>query len=349
MKSLLTMAIALAFLGALVGACAPAEPPADDAGDAADGITVDTEDEGPAEDGDESADEEDEGAAEDEGDADDEDVSKGGAGDDLVADVPEVEGASFEAEDDIQEGGRHFFYTSAKAPADLVAAYQAALEDAGWTIEDAGGGGDPMGFASGAGLTATMAQRYLSLNAGGPSGQTFIDLCVWPQQPRDNDCGQNDDDRAAAADDEDASTEAGAITPGLWIGGAPASNAVTGVELDEGWAICFNVSDDGSALVASADCDIDQVEDPPEAYQLEIQVKNDAGVDQDGGSCNTGTGIPAGVEIPIVDGAFEIEYFDGNGDWVIAGRFDGDTATGSARRTFDPFWCELAEWTASPQ
>ena len=52
--------------------------------------------------------------------------------------------------------------------------------------------------------------------------------------------------------------------------------------------------------------------------------------------------------VPITDNAFNFEYNDGGGeDWVITGTFDDDTATGSAKRTFAPWHCELPEWTAS--
>jgi hypothetical protein len=115
-----------------------------------------------------------------------------GSSGDLLDGVPELTGAQFKGEDAIQEGGRHYFFTSSAAPATIVGSYQAALEDAGWTILDSGGGGDPFGlFASGAGLTATDGTRYLKLNAGGPAGSTFIDGCVWPAKPADDNCGQN--------------------------------------------------------------------------------------------------------------------------------------------------------------
>jgi hypothetical protein len=114
-----------------------------------------------------------------------------GAGGDLLAGVPEPANAVFKAEDAIQEGGRHFFYTSGASPSDVVGAYQSALEAAGWNIISSGGGGDPFGFGGGAGLTASDGTRYLKFNAGGPAGQTFIDACVWPAQPSNDNCGQN--------------------------------------------------------------------------------------------------------------------------------------------------------------
>ena len=118
-----------------------------------------------------------------------------GSSGDLMDGVPELTGAEFRAEDAIQEGGRHYYFTSSTAPAQIVGNYQAALEEAGWQILDSGGGGDPFGlFASGANLTATDAEgvRYLKLHAGGPNGSTFIDGCAWPEKPSDDNCGQND-------------------------------------------------------------------------------------------------------------------------------------------------------------
>ena len=55
----------------------------------------------------------------------------------------------FMAEDVIHEGGRHFYFTSVNDSADIVSDYQNALESAGWTVEDSGGGGDPFGFFRG--------------------------------------------------------------------------------------------------------------------------------------------------------------------------------------------------------
>ena len=118
-----------------------------------------------------------------------------GSSGDLTAGVPEPADAAYQSQDSVQEGGRHFFYTSSQAPADVVSDYQSALEAAGWNILDSGGGGDPFGlFGGGAGLTASDGSRYLKFNAGGPAGQTFIDGCVWPSQPSDDNCGQNDND-----------------------------------------------------------------------------------------------------------------------------------------------------------
>ena len=113
----------------------------------------------------------------------------------LLNGVPELDGVEFKAEDSIQEGGRHFFFTSEYGPSSIVGAYERALENAGWKILSSGG--DPFGLF-GAGLSASDGTRYISLNAGGPAGSTFVDACIWPAQPSDTNCGQNQNARGNA-------------------------------------------------------------------------------------------------------------------------------------------------------
>jgi len=38
-------------------------------------------------------------------------------------------------------------------------------------------------------LQATNGPKYLSINAGGPAGMTFVHVCVWPAHPKDDHCG----------------------------------------------------------------------------------------------------------------------------------------------------------------
>ena len=104
------------------------------------------------------------------------------------AGIPDVPNAQFQATDNIHEGGVHNFYTSQNAPGNLVNNYQAKLQSEGWTILNSGG--DPTGQFGG-GLQASMGSSYLSMNAGGPGGQSFIDVCLWPNKPMDTNCGQN--------------------------------------------------------------------------------------------------------------------------------------------------------------
>jgi len=155
-------------------------------------------------------------------------------------------------------------------------------------------------------------------------------------------------------------TEAGT----LWLGGNPASNT-DGTPFDTGWAICFYVNEDGTALTPSTDCDIDGDDD--EAYLLEISWKDDVGEDFGGevGDCSSwgqdsekdsaGFGESSGP-VPIEDNSFAVG-FQSLGVPILAGEikgtFKGDTATGTANWDFSPGmsfgWCALhGGWTASP-
>ena len=44
---------------------------------------------------------------------------------------------------------------------------------------------EELGAAS---LQATNGAKYLALNAGGPTGTTYVKVCVWPTRPSDNRC-----------------------------------------------------------------------------------------------------------------------------------------------------------------
>lgn len=150
--------------------------------------------------------------------------------------------------------------------------------------------------------------------------------------------------------------DAGPIKSGLWLGGDPASNT-NGEPFDTGWAICFFVNEEGTALTPSTECDIDGNDD--EAYSLEISWKNDVGGDEDGEPCNTddwaawwGDEFGITANVPIEDGSFFINMGQGGN---IEGTLDGDTATGTAGVQFHTGlnfgWCALAldgGWTASP-
>ena len=136
--------------------------------------------------------------------------------DTLVEGVPlleETPGASVEfvAEDAIHEDGRHYFFIADTPPVDLIEAYGAALTDAGWEITS--GGGDQNPFAGGAGLTATDGTRYLKIGAGGPAFATFVDGCIWPQQPIDDDCQQQ-----SSQEDDNADLDAAGITGATVLG-----------------------------------------------------------------------------------------------------------------------------------
>jgi len=161
------------------------------------------------------------------------------------------------------------------------------------------------------------------------------------------------------------------IKPGLWLGGDPPSNT-DGAPFDTGWAICFYVNVDGTFLIPSTDCDID--EDDEEAYMLELSWKNDAGagtVQGEVGVCNAnpeedsesiGIGDSSGLigtlehqgYVPIEDDSFVIyPEVPGTTGYEIPGTFNGDTASGTASWVWSPGMgfsqCELdGGWTASP-
>lgn len=110
---------------------------------------------------------------------------------DPMSGVPAPAGATQINQDQLAGGGVHTAYTTTEAPAQVVSAYQTVLQGAGWTVQNSGGGGSAYG--GNAGLTATEGARHLSLEAGGPTGQTFVDLCVWTSKPSNNSCGSDND------------------------------------------------------------------------------------------------------------------------------------------------------------
>ncbi len=164
------------------------------------------------------------------------------------------------------------------------------------------------------------------------------------------------------------------IRSGLWLGGDPASNT-DGTPFDTGWAICSYVNVDGTFLIPSTDCDID--EDDDEAYMLEVSWKNDVGAgtvqgevgvcngnpEQDSESIGIGdsSGLVRTVEglayVPIENDSFVIDLGLLPGIPItgaeIQGTFNGDTASGTATWTWSPGMgfsqCELdGGWTAAP-
>jgi hypothetical protein len=161
------------------------------------------------------------------------------------------------------------------------------------------------------------------------------------------------------------------IKSGLWLGGNPASNT-DGTPFDTGWAICFYVNVDGTFLIPSTDCDVD--EDDDDAYMLELSWKNDVGagtVQGEVGVCNANpaedsesigigdsSGLIGTVEglayVPIENDSFVIyPEVPGTTGYEIPGAFNGDTASGAASWVWSPGMgfsqCELdGGWTATP-
>lgn len=88
--------------------------------------------------------------------------------------------------EDAKGDGKHYYYKSSSSAGDLVSSYKSQLESAGWTIDSSSSGGSSWGGDGE--LTATKGQSYLVLAAGGETGRTNIDLCVWPSKPSNTDC-----------------------------------------------------------------------------------------------------------------------------------------------------------------
>jgi hypothetical protein len=111
-------------------------------------------------------------------------------GDDLMNGVPTPPNSKSLGTQAISSGGQLARYSTSTNPGGVIASYKQALSDAGWTVTGGGGGGSSYG--GGAGLQATNGPKYLSVNAGGPAGQTFVSVCVWPSKPARDNCGDND-------------------------------------------------------------------------------------------------------------------------------------------------------------
>ena len=117
----------------------------------------------------------------------------------------------------------------------------------------------------------------------------------------------------------------GEATTGIWTG--------TGDGPDGTFFICFNVNEDGSALVRPFDAS-------NECMGWSLWVEFDA---CEGGFSTT-------EEIPIVDGAFRLLNEAGGlaGFWDISGTFDGNNASGDAEVGAVPDGTCDGAWTASP-
>jgi len=110
--------------------------------------------------------------------------------------------------------------------------------------------------------------------------------------------------------------------PGLWAGSGQGG-------ADGSFTICFNVSDDGSAIGRSLDT--------AECGGFSLGVRFD--------TCEAGS-FSTTDEIPIVDGVFRwMDPLGGASD--IRGTFDGDTASGTAVISNTLGTCS-GSWTATP-
>lgn len=89
----------------------------------------------------------------------------------------------------ISDGGSMTSYTTTAAGSSIAGSYETAIKASGWTVTSSGGGGGRWG---GSGLSATKGSEYLVVSAGGGNGTTYVDVCTWPSKPKNDDCGDND-------------------------------------------------------------------------------------------------------------------------------------------------------------
>ncbi len=111
-------------------------------------------------------------------------------GDDLMSGIPTPPNAKALGTKTLSSGGQLARFSTSANPGAVISSYQQALSGSGWTVTGSGGSGSSYG--GGAGLQATNGPKYLSVNAGGPAGMTFVSVCVWPAKPNNNNCGDND-------------------------------------------------------------------------------------------------------------------------------------------------------------
>jgi hypothetical protein len=105
------------------------------------------------------------------------------ASDGLLADIPAPPNGKTLGTESISSGGQKASYSTSASVGDVLDAYRQALAKVGWTVV---GGGS---YGGGGGLRATNGPKYLSLDVGGPAGTTYVRVCVWPEEPADDNCG----------------------------------------------------------------------------------------------------------------------------------------------------------------
>jgi hypothetical protein len=107
-------------------------------------------------------------------------------GDDLLGGLPAPPDSQILRTQDIASGGQLAHYMTSANPIAVIEAYAQALPTSGWTVTSSGGRGSEDG--GDAGLQATNGAKYLSINAGGPVGTTYVSVCVWPSKPDRDHC-----------------------------------------------------------------------------------------------------------------------------------------------------------------
>jgi hypothetical protein len=109
------------------------------------------------------------------------------AAEDLLAGIPAPANSTRLGGGSAQGGGEQASYSTSDAPGLVISGYEKSLSAAGWTVIGSGESGS--GYGGGGGLQATSGDKYLTVNAGGPAGRTFVHVCVWPTKPKDDHCG----------------------------------------------------------------------------------------------------------------------------------------------------------------
>jgi hypothetical protein len=107
-------------------------------------------------------------------------------GDDLLGGLPSPPDGQILRTQDIASGGQLAHYMTSANPGAVIEAYAQALSASGWTVTSSGESGSEEG--GNAGLQATNGAKYLSINAGGPVGTTYVSVCVWPSKPDRDHC-----------------------------------------------------------------------------------------------------------------------------------------------------------------
>jgi hypothetical protein len=107
-------------------------------------------------------------------------------GDDLLGGLPPPPDSQILRKQDIGSGGQLTHYLTSANPVAVIDAYTLALPTSGWTVTSSGASGSEYG--GNAGLQATNGASYLSINAGGPAGSTYVSVCVWPSKPDRDHC-----------------------------------------------------------------------------------------------------------------------------------------------------------------
>lgn len=85
---------------------------------------------------------------------------------------------------------------SGSTPQQIVAEYQTALQAEGYSVTDTGGGGGGWGKwgGSGAGLNASRTGSFVSVQAGGQTGQpVFFEVCQGPNEQATEECENQSD------------------------------------------------------------------------------------------------------------------------------------------------------------